>query len=329
LPMNSHFRFLARVLAGCSAPLAAVLAVACAPLAASAGPWNLAPGEHYSSVGGSMFSADTYYDLNGFRQQLEGGGHHAEYSAFSYNEFGWTKSRSFILGFPFTSVSRTPGGTNSSSHTTATGFGDLLVGLRFKIKGGAAPVSVELDWNPPMGYATETLPKIGYGASNSVAKLETGGPIGHVGFFEAEGGYRYYMAKGKDANGNRENLHAPTDQILAAGRLAFWLSHTVLLAGVYEGGFGKSSSISPSGTDGFNPLEGDAPGSLVDERVITQLAGPQLLFRLDDRLDVMAGSMHTMSAKSALHVDRFYVAVAVKQTKLNRLQGLLGGSGKP
>jgi hypothetical protein len=60
-----------------------------------------------------------------------------------------------------------------------------------------------------------------------------------------------------------------------------------------------------------------------------QLLGPVLVWRVDDRLDLVAGSWSTAMAKNALHYDQVYVALAFKQTKLNRLQGFLGGTKAP
>ena len=65
-------------------------------------------------------------------------------------------------------------------------------------------------------------------------------------------------------------------------------------------------------------------GGLYPERAV-HLAGPVLLYRVDDRLDLMAGSWSTAAARYAPHYDQVYVALAFKQTKLNRAQGFLGG----
>ena len=69
-------------------------------------------------------------------------------------------------------------------------------------------------------------------------------------------------------------------------------------------------------------------GDLSPERTL-HLAGPVLVWRVDDRLDLAAGSWSTAMAKNALHYDQVYVAVAFKQTRLNRLQGFLGGTTAP
>ena len=54
-----------------------------------------------------------------------------------------------------------------------------------------------------------------------------------------------------------------------------------------------------------------------------------LVWRVDDRLDLPAGSWSTAMAKNTLHYDQVYVAVTFKQTRLNRLQGFLGGTKAP
>jgi hypothetical protein len=73
----------------------------------------------------------------------------------------------------------------------------------------------------------------------------------------------------------------------------------------------------------------DSNNKLVDLKVETQFAGPRLTYRVDDKLDAFAGSWHTPSGRNSLHVDAYYVGVSWKQTKLNRLQGFLGGSKRP
>jgi hypothetical protein len=54
-----------------------------------------------------------------------------------------------------------------------------------------------------------------------------------------------------------------------------------------------------------------------------------VLYRVDDHLDVKAGSWSTASGKNVLHYDQFYVGVAFHQSKLNRLQGFSGSTKNP
>lgn len=290
------------------------------PHAATAGAWLLAPGDHYSTLGGSYFSADSYHDSNGDRWQLRGGGLHEEKALFSYNEFGWKKGRTFLLGFPLVSVTRRFGSATADSTRTETGFGDLLLGVRWKLTGGAQALSLETDWIPPLGYNRNISPRLGDGAASLLGKLDYGAPIGKAGFFELEGGYRLYTEK-----------LAPTDQMLAGATVAFWLGKSLLLSGRYAGQFGASSADTlyrglivktPQGRVWSNS---DAQNYTTTDEVSTQTVSPMLLYRLDEHLDLMAGSSHTLSAKNALHVDRVYVALALRQTKLGPLQGFMGG----
>src|SRR5438128_6642227 len=54
-----------------AAPVATLLSIAFAwmlsPVSAAADPWLLAPGDRYTSIGGSYFSADSYHGLDGGR----------------------------------------------------------------------------------------------------------------------------------------------------------------------------------------------------------------------------------------------------------------------
>ena len=69
-------------------------------------------------------------------------------------------------------------------------------------------------------------------------------------------------------------------------------------------------------------------GPLVPETT-QHLAGPVLLFRVDDGLDMMAGSWSTASGKNVLHYVQIYLGVSFRQTKLNRLQGFSGTTQAP
>jgi len=283
----------------------------------------LAPGDHYNAIGGSYFGSDSYYNFDGNRSPLQQGGLHEERALFSYNEWGWTKGRTFILGFPYKGVTRREGAP-SAEERSETGFGDLLVGVRFKLKDGPRALSLEGDWNPPMGYNRNLSPSIGVGASSLIGKLQFGAEMGSRSFVELEGGYRYYIDK-----------VSPTDQMVAGATVGFWLGQSILIAGRYVGHFGKSSqdttyqALVNTSPQGDTWSTSDAVPGTTNDAVSTQLAGPMLVYRIDDRFDVIAGSLHTASAKNALHVDQFYVAVAVKQTHLNRLRGLLGNTRNP
>jgi len=291
----------------CSLLFAAVLL---APALALADPWLPEPGDRYYEMRASVFSADSYYDLTGARNPLFSGGLHEERGFVSYNEFGWKKNASVFLEIPALSVTRrigAPGGFNS----TETGFGDMRFGIRRRLASNAA---LEVQWLAPMGYDRALNPHLGEGRQSFVGSLELGAALGARGFVELSGGYRYY--KDKDA---------PTDQTLAGATLGFWLGQKLLVAGRYRGSFGAK----PGKDDRYVSIAGDGIPGTTNAQITTHLSGPMLVYRVDDHLDLIGGSLHTASAKNALHVDQFYVGVAVKQTRLNRLQGFLGGTRRP
>jgi Putative MetA-pathway of phenol degradation len=296
-----------------SSILIAVLVATARVRQAQADPWLLAPGDHYSAIGGSYFSADSYHSSEGTRMPLDGGGLHEEKSLFSYNEFGWSKGRTLILGFPFKSVTQRGGSPADGNGRTETGFGDLQLGVRVGLREGPSALSIEADWLPPLGYDRYLKPPLGDGASSLQGRLQYGAPIGSRGFYELEGGYRMYIDK-----------LAPTNQTLTGATLGFWVGKSVLLAGNYQGHIGGASKDTS-----WTALPGAAVPGTTNDQVTTHLVGPMLLYRVDDRFDVIIGSMHTASAKNAFHMDQLYVSLALKQSRLSRLQGLAGTTRNP
>jgi hypothetical protein len=49
-------------------------------------------------------------------------------------------------------------------------------------------------------------------------------------------------------------------------------------------------------------------------------------YRVDERMDVFAGSWHTPRGRNVLHHDLYYCGIAWKHTGLDRLAGALGGT---
>ncbi len=305
-----------------SLPIAAIAATLFCT-AASAGAWIPVPGEYYSEIRGGVFSADSYHGTDGNRLPLLAGGLYEQRLLQLYNELGWKKNVAFVFGVPAVSVTRRTGGAGSS--LTETGIGDLMAGLRLKLADGRTALALELDWNGPAGYRRDMSPRDALGHRFTVAGDTASGEVADVaelaptlgagqqditgivhfgtalphGFVELSGGYRY-----------RFEYEQMPSQMAAAADLGFWLGPSLLLGGRYQGAIAAGDA--------------DTPG----DKVTVHLAGPILMYRVDDQLDVFAGSMHTASAENALHIDQVYVGLAVKHTRLNRLQGFLGGKRK-
>src|SRR6185369_13200531 len=184
---------------------------------------------------------------------------------------------------------------------------------------------IELDWKMPLGYERDRFlshadsvaagdhngdgdsldanaaralgsPVLGDGQQDVTVSLALGTAVAR-GFAEAAGGYKY-------------RFEEPTDQIVLSADLGLWLTRSLLLAGRYRG-------------------EMAAEGERPTDEPSQHLVGPLLVYRLENHMDLFAGSLHTVSAKNALHTDEIQVGFAFRQTKLNRLQGFLGGSAAP
>ena len=170
-----------------------------------------------------------------------------------------------------------------------------------------------------------------------------GTALGGRGFLEASVGYAYrYMAFGGhrvEQLGDLYHIAADSLRVLVPGVL----DTTVAVHGVV--GFKASPGtwanrvhlsadlgvwVSPSFMAGgrYRGLWTVANGPLVPQTT-RHLAGPLVLYRLDDRLDMFAGSWSTASGKNTLHFDQVYVGIAFHHATLNRLQGFLGGKQSP
>ena len=314
--------------AALSAVLFAIAVLLASTPSARAGAWSLAPGEYYSELRGGGFSSDHYYDQDGTKLPLARGGVWEERSLTSYTELGWKKKVSFVLEIPAVSVTRRFGlAAGGTTVPTATGLGDVTVGFRWKLANERRAAALELDWKAPLGYEKDQFlthadsveagstpanpdlldenvahqvgsPVLGDGQNDVTLSLQLGTALGQWGFLQAGGGYRYRF----------EN---PGNQVVGSADVGWWLARDLLVAGCYRGETTIEDMHVPS------------------SKPIRHRVGPMLVYRVDERLDLILATMHTAAAQNALHTDEVFVGVAFRHTKLNRLQGFLGGSSKP
>jgi hypothetical protein len=281
---------------------------------AQAGPWLPAPGDYYTELRGGLFSADSYHDDAGDRFSL--GGKWEERSLLSTVELGWKKRLSVVMAAPIISATR----LDAVGSVTSTGLEDFRFGLRLGLLQGLTALSAEFDWQAPLGYSRESSLLAdslhGGGLQQLSLSLLLGTPIAKRGFLQLGTGVgsRYLSITRKGANATAGVPNAAADMwstsFLASADLGLWLKRSVLVGARYSGAMTLSHGV------------------LSPERTL-HLAGPVIVWRVDDRLDLAAGSFSTASAKNALHYDQVYVALTFKQTKLNRLQGFLGGTQAP
>jgi hypothetical protein len=279
---------------------------------AHAGPWLPAPGEYSTELRGGVFAADTYHDDAGNRFDL--GGKWEERSLRGTVELGWKKRLSVVMSAPFISATR----VDVLGSTTSTELEDFRFGLRYGIYQGRTALAAQLDWEAPLGYSRKSSlfadSLHGGGLEQLSLSVLLGTPLTRRGFLQVGAGYGYrYLSISRKASASGELTPAAdmwSRPFLASADAGLWLTNSLLLGGRYAGTMTVSH------------------GDLYPERTV-HLAGPVLVWRVDDRLDLSAGSWTTAMAKNALHYDQVYVAVAFKQTKLNRLQGFLGGTKAP
>ena len=278
--------------------LCSVLALLLAD-AAGAQPWVMSPNEFHSDIRGGFFSTETFLNDSGDRPVIPNGGVYESRSIVWSTELGWKKRMSFKFDIPFESVTRqfSPGVDESG-----TGLSDLLVGFKYALKTGPTALALEADWKAPLGYNPRLVPPLGNGRQEALGLVHFGTTLEGIGaFVQLTGGYLAQLEPSDDPA-------LPQDNIVLGADLGWWMSRTVLVSGTYRG-----------------RIESDqATRSSTEHRV-----GPQLLYRVDDYLDIFAGSLHTASGKNVLHVDQFYAGITTKKTGLGRLQGFLGGTKGP
>ncbi len=321
------------------AAFAALAWVATFATAAVAGPWGVAPGEYYSELSGSVFSAGSYYDDSEAR--LPSGGLYEQRVLSSLSEIGWKKHWSIRLGLPI--VSRTVRASALPGSLTSTGMGDLLFGVKHLRHMGTTPVSVQLTWTAPMGTNSLFLPGVNttpgtagnagggdfysLGRQSLQADVAVGGAAGKRAYWSLQGGYRYRYATigGRTEDGRvADTLMAERrwqDALVGEAEVGVWLGKSLLLTGQFHGDFAVAQGDLYDGVFAAN----SGPNGPEFETV-RMVAGPRFTYRVDDKLDAFAGSWHTPGGRNTLHTDQYYAGVAWKSTKLDRLAGLLGGS---
>lgn len=278
-----------------------------APGTGSAGAWIPVRGEYGSEFTGSHESRTFGYDDDGnavgfpFRLAYQSN------QIRAFNELGWKKRMSFILSIPVTSVT-----TRSSIQALSqsnTGLSDMVLGLHYGILDGSTALSIQADWKIPMGYDSDVVAPLGDGLNHFSAELDAGTSIPVIqGFVEGSIGYLTRIDL---------HLHPPKDThpvgapvIGFSADAAVWAGPSVLLVARYAG----SSSSAQNDQD-------------VDRSV--HAVGPEVRYRVDEHMDVFVGSSFTFSGRNVDKVKTFYLGLALKQTRLNRLQGFLGGTRRP
>jgi len=255
-----------------------------------AGPWLPAPGEYSNEFTGRRSLTDQFRDAGGTKGPIPGDYQVESRGLGLTTELGWKERWSIVLGLPLESRSQRYG-RPFYQEATQTGFGDLRFGVRYGLLAGANALALEGDWDAPLGYDRKAVPVLGDGQQKLGGQAIYGAGIPSLnGFVEVSGGARY-LAEDKKVD------------VVFGAVAGFWVGRSILVSATYDGFSGDSLS--------------------------RHTVGPEVRLRVDDRLDVFAGSRHTIAGENVLDAAEFRFGFAFKKTKLNRLQGFLGGTSRP
>ena len=278
-------------------PLAFLILMSC-PVAARAfdgGAWTVRPGEWYSEVSGTRLYASQQFGVDARDGAIPSEGRFQQYLLTSYNELGWKKNVSLVLGVPFSSR------TWRFYQTTRTisGLADLRLGFRIRLRDDAPGLILDGGWLAPSGYDKNVFPKLGDGRQKVWGALNGGIKLpGLPGFGQASRGVLFVSEDGV--------LYSQT-----SADAAVWIGSHVLFGARYSDDVAWSSA-----------LESSRLGT-------AYRAGPVLLLRVDDRMDLSIGAGHQWYGRNALEFTGIYLALGFKQTKLNPMQGFLGTRQHP
>jgi hypothetical protein len=299
-----------------------------------ASPHVLKPGESYSELSLGLTSAESYFRDSDSKSWTLGGTFEQRVLR-SHNELGWHKHTSVWLDLPV--VSRTYARSTGAT-STATGLGDLGLGVRIALKRGGMPISLSLGWTAPMGGNRRLFPGTSggtgldgtrYGTAATAngqkqnffdaglqslsASLAVGGTLGsHAYYALGTGWMTRYLTIGATSTTDRFANFLNTDATLGV-----WCSPRLLLDGTYHG----TSQVAQG--DAYDRIL----GNIKDEHKTSfATIGARATYRVDDKLDVFAGGQFTISGRNALVANTWYAGMAWKQTSLSRLAGAFGNT---
>lgn len=269
-----------------------LLSLPAAAHALDGGGWTVHPHEWYSEFSGARTSASSHFLIDGRDQALPpaGTGRFQQFEVHSYNEIGWKRNVSLLLDIPFVNRSW----RQDQTTVTVSGLSDMRLGLRVRLREDAPGLVLEGGWRAPLGYDHRLFPSLGDGRQKAWVSLHGGLHLPYVpAFIQASRGFLYI---GEDA--------LLLSQTTVDGGM--WIGSNVLVGGRYADQLGWNGAQSRRTLETY------------------YAAGPLVLVRVDDHMDLSFGAMRNWYGRNSLEATQFYAALGLKQSKLNPLQGFLG-----
>jgi hypothetical protein len=140
--------------------------------AAFAGAWTQAPGGYYLKLAAQGLRAGEYFDASGARVPKPGSGRLSGRGLHAYAEYGLREGLTLVAALPYKRLvdrRRFAGGTGREA---SRGFGDLELGVRWRLSGHPLVSSLGVGGRVPLGYGVDELTRV---------PLGTGEPSGEVG----------------------------------------------------------------------------------------------------------------------------------------------------
>ncbi|TMQ52944.1 MAG: hypothetical protein E6K74_10965 [Candidatus Eisenbacteria bacterium] len=151
-----------------AAPIALILAALAAPTCAHAGAWTQDPGSLYARLTYAGITSGTRFDAVGERVGLEprftfgapdGATEYRGREARVYVEYGLIERFTTYGSVTWKRVVTDEPVVKS----TNSGFGDLILGGRYRVLRGRVPLSLASELKIPTGYSRESTPSLGAG----------------------------------------------------------------------------------------------------------------------------------------------------------------------
>src|SRR5262249_1612114 len=282
---------------------------------ASAGAWSLARGEYYTELSGSQYVTQTTYDGEGDRIPFPSPWKLQHLGGSWRTQLGWRKSLNLLFSVTGISVAGFEG--PAALVPTETGLSVFELALHYRLANGDRALALEGLWQAPAGYDRGLSRGLGDGRQQFSALLHGGSVLGSRAYFEASGGasYRFHKLGSPDDAANADPRKTTNVYADFGAEAGFWVGQgggnrrplpgRILGSTTGVGDAGNVHYVGPMVITGDDQL---------DQSV--HLAGPMLLYRLDERIDVLAGSYSTAAGKNTLHFDQVYIAFAFKHSQL-------------
>ncbi|MBI2505932.1 MAG: hypothetical protein HYW07_22180 [Candidatus Latescibacteria bacterium] len=237
--------------------------------AAFAGAWTQDRSGYYLKIAAHHLRAQNHFDSSGMRVPKLGMGELTELGLQAYAEYGLRERLTLVAALPYKHLSDQRRFASGTGREESRGFGDLEIGIRWKLGDRPLVSSLAVGGKVPLGYRVDagTRVPLGTGEPSGDMRLLLGRSLHPIpGYFTGEVGYRVRGG-------------AYSDEFFYLLEAGFALRRWALK--------GYVSGLRTRGACGALGQE-----SLIGDQDILQVS-PGLSYRLGRRLDLEVDLIHT------------------------------------